>query len=167
MFSICDADAATMVYVNIFFRSFSKIDDVKMVRRLQSWVHREKEIHCRKEKPAAFDMLLKGGLILTVWLAAILTILLVTALKKGLTEMTAYLIKNPSKALHHRPSANTSRSATCLSTLSSFWVASLSFFFFAFLLHLFTFVFQFAPPSYPSCSLHSFLFSFSAWLLLL
>ncbi len=36
MFSICDADAATMVYVNIFFRSFSKIDDVKMVRRLQS-----------------------------------------------------------------------------------------------------------------------------------
>jgi hypothetical protein len=47
MFFICDADAATMVYVNIFFRSFSKIDDVKMVRAPP--VHREEIIHNRKE----------------------------------------------------------------------------------------------------------------------
>ena len=31
IFCIPTADAATFVYVNIFVRSFSKIDDVKMV----------------------------------------------------------------------------------------------------------------------------------------
>ncbi len=88
MFSICDADAATMVYVNIFFRSFSKIDDVKMVRRLHS-TERKKYVHYIKET-AAFDILLKRGFIFALCLAAIVTILLVTALKKGLPEKTAH-----------------------------------------------------------------------------